>query len=160
MTDTPVSPDSMRLRPVDAGDEQLFLTWRNNPLTVKNSGNPRPVSPEEHRTWFHAALADPDRLLFVAESEGDAVGMVRADKEGTGWVLFWSVDTGMRGRGFGERMVAMLVEKLGETVCAIIRRENLPSLKIAKAVGMREVDNDGAMTYWELVRSPHEEPQT
>ena len=82
----------MALRPADAGDEQLFLTWRNNPLAVKNSGNPRPVSPEEHRTRFHAALGDTDRLLFVAESEGDAVGMVRADKEDTGWILSWSVD--------------------------------------------------------------------
>ena len=95
MTDTPVSPDSMRLRPVDAGDEQLLLTWRNNPLTVKNSGNPRPVSPEEHRTWFHAALADPDRLLFVAESEGDAVGMVRAAVEPS------ACTGGSTGRGHG-----------------------------------------------------------
>ena len=160
MTDAPISLDSMRLRPADTGDEQLFLTWRNDPLTVKNSGNPRSVSPEEHRTWFHATLADPSRLLFVAESEGDAVGMVRADKEGTGWILSWSVDAGMRGRGVGECMVAMLVEKLGETVCAKIRHENLPSLKIAEAVGMREVDRDESMTYWKRVGLPHEEPQT
>ncbi len=160
MTDTHVSSLPMRLRLADAGDEQLFLTWRNDPLAVKNSGNPRPVSPGEHKTWFHAALGDPGRLLFVAESEGDAVGMVRADKEDTGWILSWSVDAGMRGRGLGERMVAMLVEKLGKTVCARIKNENLPSLKIAKAVGMREVDNDGAMTYWELAGPPHEELQT
>ena len=92
MTDASVSSDSMRLRPADADDEQLFLTWRNDPFTVKNSGNSQPVSPEEHGAWFKAALADSGRLLFVAESEGDAVGMVRADKEDTGWILSWSVD--------------------------------------------------------------------
>jgi ribosomal protein S18 acetylase RimI-like enzyme len=160
MTDASVSSDSMRLRPADADDEQLFLTWRNDPLTVKNSGNSQPVSPEEHGAWFKAALADSGRLLFVAESEGNAVGMVRADKEGTGWVLSWSVDAGMRGRGLGARMVAMLVEKLGKTVCARIRNENISSLKIARTVGMREVSNDGTMTHWDLVGSPHEEPQT
>jgi RimJ/RimL family protein N-acetyltransferase len=160
MTDASVSSDSMRLRAADAGDEQLFLIWRNDPLTVENSGNSQSVSPEEHGAWFHAALADPDRLLFVAESGENAVGMVRADKEGTGWVLSWSVDAGLRGRGLGACMVAMLVEKLGGTVRARIRRENLPSLKIAKAVGMREASNDGIMTSWELVRRPHEESQT
>jgi len=143
----------MSLRPADAGDEQLFLTWRNDPLAVKNSGNQRPVSPEKHKMWFRAALADPGRLLFVAESGRDAVGMVRADKEGAEWVLSWSVDIGMRSRGLGERMVAMVVEKLGDTVCARIRHENLPSLKIAKAVGMRKVDKDGSVTYWKLVRA-------
>ena len=58
----------------------------------------------------------------------------------------------MRGRGLGARMVAMSVEKLEGTVCARIRGENLPSLKIAKAVGMREVDRDESMTYWKLTR--------
>ena len=152
MTDASVSSDSMRLRPADADDEQLFLTWRNDPLTVKNSGNSQPVSPEEHGAWFRAALADPDRLFFVAESQGNAVGMVRADKEGAEWILSWSVDAHMRGGGLGARMVAMLVEKLEGTVCARIRSENLPSLKIAKAVGMREVDRDESMTYWTLAR--------
>ena len=159
MTDTPVSSISMRLRSATAGDEKLFLTWRNDPLAVKNSGNPQPVSPREHTAWFHAAIGDPGRLLFVAESEGDAVGMVRADKEDTGWIISWSVDAGMRGRGLGKRMVVMLLEKLGGTVCARIRNENLPSLKIAKAVGMREVDNDRAMTYLELAGPSRKEPQ-
>jgi RimJ/RimL family protein N-acetyltransferase len=78
--------------------------------------------------------------------------MVRADKEGAEWILSWSVDAHMRGRGLGARMVAMSVEKLEGTVCARIRGENLPSLKIAKAVGMREVDRDESMTYWKLTR--------
>ena len=160
MTDTPVSSLPMRLRLADAGDEQLFLTWRNDPLAVKNSGNPRSVSPEEHRIWLHAALGDPDRLLFMAESKEDAVDMVRKDKKGTGWILSWSVDAGMRGSGLEERMVAMLVEKLGGPVCTEIRNENLLSLKIANTVGMREVGNDEAMTYWKLAGPPHEELQT
>ncbi|MBL6935718.1 MAG: GNAT family N-acetyltransferase [Alphaproteobacteria bacterium] len=152
MTASPVASVALKLRSASAGDEQLFLTWRNDPLAIKNSGNPQPVSPEEHGAWFRAALADPGRLFFVAESQGNAVGMVRADKEGTEWILSWSVDAGMRGRGLGARMVAMLVEKLEGTVCARIRGENLPSLKIAKAVGMREVDRDESMTYWKLTR--------
>jgi len=152
MTASPVASVALKLRSASAGDEQLFLTWRNDPLAVKASGDPRPVSPEEHGAWFRAALADPDRLFFVAESQGNAVGMVRADKEGAEWILSWSVDAHMRGRGLGARMVAMSVEKLEGTVCARIRSENLPSLKIAKAVGMREVDRDESMTYWKLTR--------
>jgi len=66
----------------------------------------------------------------------------------------------MRGSGLEERMVAMLVEKLGGPVCTEIRNENLLSLKIANTVGMREVGNDEAMTYWKLAGPPHEELQT
>ena len=52
------------------------------------------------------------------------------------------------------------MEKLGGPVCTEIRNENLLSLKIANTVGMREVGNDEAMTYWKLAGPPHEELQT
>ena len=136
------------LRPATQDDADRLRAWRNDPLTRRNSRHPNPVSAATHAAWLAAALADPNRLLMIAEQGGHAVGTVRADRDGVGWLLSWTVAPAARGRGIGRAMVAELVGRLDGEIRAEVMADNAASRRIAEAVGLRLVRRDGDWTYW------------
>lgn len=50
-------------------DADLLLEWRNDDATRRASRATDPVTPEKHRKWLRATLADDDRMLLVVEGE-------------------------------------------------------------------------------------------
>ena len=140
----------LRLRPATLDDSDRLLVWRNDPATRRSSRNSEAVIAEAHGAWLRAVLADPDRRLMIAESGGEPVGTVRADRDAGGWELSWTVAPAARGKGYGARIVAAAMEGLFGLIRAAIRPENGASLRIAEAVGMTMLRKDACMTYWEL----------
>ena len=138
------------LRPATLDDCDRLLACRNDPATRRNSRNSAAVIAEAHGAWLRAVLADPDRRLMIAESGGEPVGTVRADRDAGGWELSWTVAPAARGQGYGARIVAAAMEGLFGPIRAAIRPENGASLRIAEAVGMTLRHQDACMTYWEL----------
>jgi UDP-2,4-diacetamido-2,4,6-trideoxy-beta-L-altropyranose hydrolase len=72
-------PKLLNFRPVNQTDSDNLLRWRNDPKIREVSINTDAISPTTHHAWLLATLADPSRRLLIAESEGEAVGVVRFD---------------------------------------------------------------------------------
>jgi UDP-2,4-diacetamido-2,4,6-trideoxy-beta-L-altropyranose hydrolase len=71
---------SVRLRPADASDEDWLLGLQRQPCTRRHFRNPSAPSRDEHHKWMVRTLADPNRLLLVAEVNGARAGLLRLDR--------------------------------------------------------------------------------
>jgi RimJ/RimL family protein N-acetyltransferase len=123
---TTVATD-ITLRPATTGDVRSLWMWRNDPGTRANCHTTDVVPLETHERWLAGVLANPDRLLLVAEEGGVPVGTVRWDRlDGETWELSWTVAPEHRGRGVGTRMVCRAVTE---------RPANVASIHVAIAAG-------------------------
>jgi RimJ/RimL family protein N-acetyltransferase len=137
---TPGHRPDVTLRAAREEDVALIRDWRNDAETVRASAIARPVSEAEHARWFAAALADPDKRLWVAEENGIAVGQVRVDLNGGAGVFSIVVAPAHRGRGIGQAMLRGAVaevrrEGVATMLTALAREENLASIHAFEQVG-------------------------
>jgi len=130
---------TLHLRPATMDDAKILFDWRNDPLTRQHSHNSGEVPWKSHLAWLQTSLANPARTLYVAESDGTAVGTVRADLlEGGEYELSWTVAPEARGKGFGKQMVLQFAREMlsGKRLLAEVKRGNIASEKIAQALGL------------------------
>jgi len=134
----------VRLRPVTIEDAELLFIWRNDPLTRAQSIHTEPVVWENHLDWLETSLQTPDRQLFIAEQALPAeqttvvLGTVRADKLAEVYELSWTVAPEQRGKGWGRKMVAALIDVLpaGVAYQAVVLNTNPASERITLGLGM------------------------
>lgn len=139
----------MRVRPATTADADLLLAWRNDPDTVAWSRSPDPVSRPDHLRWIAAVLADPDRRLLIAESDGP-VGTVRFDRDGAAWEVSITVAPNRRGHRLAGPMLAAAEATLaaGADVIAWVHRDNRPSLALFQRAGYHRDPADGEWLRW------------
>ena len=127
-------------RAVPADCEPVFRL-SNDPLVRANSLNTREIGWEEHVAWFSRTVSDPGVIFFIAESgKGDFVGQVRFAEDDDGrWMVSISISPGCRGKGVGARVLRLSLAKSGlDSACAVIRRGNVPSLRLFAGAGFAE----------------------
>ena len=108
------------------------------------------ITENDHKLWLRNLLEDKSRILFIAQEDGKDVGSVRADFDQSSglYELSWSVASNERGKGMGTKMVKLMAEKLNRKIRAEIKKENVPSIKIAEHVGMKfHHESDGILHY-------------
>lgn len=129
------------VRAATAADADLLLAWRNDEQTRAWSRTAAMVGRTEHRAWLARVLADPDRLLLVAEHGSHPVGTVRLDRvSGAEWEVSVTVAPEQRGRGLAARILAAGEATLGGgvTIFANVHRDNAASLALFRRAGYRE----------------------
>lgn len=133
------------LRPGNIDDAEVLLRWRNDQETRRWSRSGAPVARHDHLSWLEQTLADPGRLLWIAERAGEPVGTLRHDLD-RGRVraeVSITVASGSRGCGLGRRMHALSLPLLGAAVPtvehleAFVHRSNGASLRLFGVVGYR-----------------------
>jgi RimJ/RimL family protein N-acetyltransferase len=72
-------PTAFTFRPATADDSENLLNWRNDPAVRGVSLNSGKIDRASHEAWLQRTLADPQRILLVAESGGKPAGVVRFD---------------------------------------------------------------------------------
>jgi RimJ/RimL family protein N-acetyltransferase len=77
-----VSSSRVVLRPAVSGDARLVFEWRNLPYIVARASSQRAVDWQEHLLWFEETIRSEDRLMFLVERDGLAIGQVRFDRRG------------------------------------------------------------------------------
>jgi RimJ/RimL family protein N-acetyltransferase len=90
----------LRLRPATVADSDLFLSLRNDPESVRQSGGTR-VDPTDHITWFRSAVAAADQRLWVAVVGGVDVGYARLRIDGGTGLISLALAPSSRGSGLG-----------------------------------------------------------
>ena len=128
--------DRVNLRPAEMKDAEKLFIWRNDPETRHASHNTDEVVLESHFTWLKASLSNPEqRLLWIAEVDGIAVGSCRADRVGDAWELSWTIAPEARGKGFAHDMLSKLVSYFDEPLLAEVKADNIASIKVAERSG-------------------------
>jgi UDP-2,4-diacetamido-2,4,6-trideoxy-beta-L-altropyranose hydrolase len=69
----------LTFRLATAGDSDNLLRWRNDPAIRGVSLDSGKIDQASHEGWLQRTLADPQRILLVAEFEGKPAGVVRFD---------------------------------------------------------------------------------
>lgn len=71
------------LRRANAEDADFLFQLRNEQEVRAASWNTEAISYEEHRHWFEQSLANPLRIILIVEVNGNPVGQIRYDIDGT-----------------------------------------------------------------------------
>lgn len=72
-------PTAFTFRPASLDDSDNLLNWRNDPAIRDVSLSAGEIDRASHDAWLQRTLADPQRILLVAEFDGKPVGVVRFD---------------------------------------------------------------------------------
>jgi RimJ/RimL family protein N-acetyltransferase len=135
----------LTIRKATIADAQMLFDWRNDPATRANSHVTDELKYEPHVIWLNAALANPDRLLLIAEEDGHPVGHVRVDfKPDAEAELSWTVDPAARGAGVAKRMVRMVADDFSPryVLCAEVKSGNEASIRVATYAGLQLFHQD------------------
>lgn len=87
------------LRPARPEDSHLILDWRNDPQTRHFSHNQEEITFADHEGWFTRSLANPQRLLLMAEVGGRPAGVLRYELQDTAALV--SINLAPQSRGYG-----------------------------------------------------------
>jgi len=102
-----------------ADDARLLWTWASDPQVRANSFSSDPFPWASHLRWFEAALADPERALYVVERAGTGgrrpIGQIRFDRTADAGdrtaLIDVSVAAEHRGAGWGGALIAAGVHR-------------------------------------------------
>jgi UDP-2,4-diacetamido-2,4,6-trideoxy-beta-L-altropyranose hydrolase len=140
--------DQLRLRPATEDDARLLLDWANDPAARAASFQGGAIGWEEHVAWLGRRLADPDCLLWLAETpEGEPAGVVRFDVDAEGVAtISLNLAPARRGQGLASPLILAACQELRRThpmatVRALIKPENLASQKAFARAGFEPVDD-------------------
>lgn len=137
-----VQREVLQLRPAAASDAQMLFDWRNAPEVRRYSGDGQPIAFGSHRDWLARTLADPDRVLWIAEAGGQPQGVLRFDRQSdaSARISVYRVP-GAPGIGWGRALIARGVREIAarwpglQSVEAEVSDDNAASLKAFAACG-------------------------
>lgn len=122
-------------------DMNQVFEWANDPVSRANSYFSESIPLETHQRWFTNKLKDPKCLLFIAEAETEAAGMVRYETGTEYTTVGILVDKEFRGRGMASRMLVdtavSYFERTDLPIHAFIKTTNLASVKTFQKAGYR-----------------------
>jgi RimJ/RimL family protein N-acetyltransferase len=128
------------VRRATADDAERLLAWRNDPQTRAMSLNDAAVTKAEHAQWLAKTLQAEDRVLLVAELDGDPIGTLRLDAHAAGR---WEVSITVAPHARQKKLAAPLLRAAeaeakthGATLLtATIRPQNEASVRAFKTAG-------------------------
>lgn len=131
------------LRPATAKDKKNLFFWRNHEAVRQFAKDSSLISWETHGLWLEKTLQNPDRALFIAESETEPLGVLRFDFEGTeAWVSVYLVPEKI-GQGYGAHLLLAGIQWMQDQrpevqrLIAEIVSENSPSIRVFEKAGYR-----------------------
>ncbi|MGE5403937.1 MAG: UDP-2,4-diacetamido-2,4,6-trideoxy-beta-L-altropyranose hydrolase [Candidatus Saccharibacteria bacterium] len=133
------------LRKVRSDDCRIIWEWANEPIARKMSFISEPIPWENHCTWFHTRLNDPNCRMYVGIDESEhPAGLVRYEIDEDAATVGVSVDTGLRGKGIASNLLRISARYLFSandinTINAFIKPENTGSLKAFTKAGYSHV---------------------
>ena len=131
----------MKLRKAIFDDWSILLDWRNDPTTRENSFKTEEVSEQTHKLWFNDSLLNPYREIYILEDNLISVGSIRIDTLLINeYLLSWSIAPTQRGKGYGTKILEMLLQDRKGKFIAEIKPENIASIKMVQKNGFNQLD--------------------
>lgn len=152
----PTPHDRLSIREASSQDRGVLWMWANDPTVRERSLNPHPISWPEHVHWFARTSIAPEVRLLILEADGLPVGQLRFDLRDGRAIINYSLDTCVRGRGWGreivERGLRWLRSETGDTLLelvAIVRVDNQASMRVFERLGFERATSsfDGELVH-------------
>lgn len=135
---------SVMLRPAELADCERIFNWRNAEETRQFSFEAKPIAFDEHVAWFRKALENPDRQILIGESNGEAVGVLRFDRDEKRAVISVYLVPGHYGKGIGVQLIEQGISWVEhnwpqvEAIEATIMANNIPSISAFSKAGFEK----------------------
>lgn len=135
----------LNLRRTVESDCKVFWEWANDPEARAASFRGHAISWKDHAEWFQAKLVDPRAILYTATNQaGLPMGEVRYQIEGKRAVMSISLDSRFRGRRWGQRILAVAIDRLFEDsevefIDALVKPTNDASLRLFAGAGFLQL---------------------
>jgi RimJ/RimL family protein N-acetyltransferase len=110
----------------------MLYDWVNDISVRANSLNTEKISITEHFAWFNSKINSENTKIFIlTDYYKSYIGQIRVDKVDEYFEIDYSISNLYRGRGFGNKIVQLLLNELGcVNFLAKVKRENIASKKI------------------------------
>ena len=134
----------MELRLAKSEDSKVLFNWANDKVVRYNSLNVEPVSWENHQKWFNNKLHSVSKIYLLFNNKVP-IGQIRFDFLDDYWFIDYSIDEKYRGKGFGKIILELAIRNFnqGDMLKAIVKNENISSLKVFQKLGFEEeIDQD------------------
>jgi len=109
---------SVAMRPVEAGDRDRLLAWRNAPEVAAFMYSDHQISAAEHDRWFAGIGADPRRAYWIIVVDDVPAGLANlADIDAVQGRCAWAyylADPSARGKGVGSFVEYWMLEEVFE----------------------------------------------
>ena len=143
------------LRDASICDAKLFFDWANDPLVRKNAFNSELIVWEKHLNWFMDKLESTCTQLYIlTDSCNSSIGQIRIDLIDGIWEIDYSIDPQYRGRGYGKKIIELLLHKISSNsiLKGIVKNTNIASLKVFKDLGFEsKIDPIQDITYFQKI---------
>lgn len=126
----------MHIRTATYEDSSFILEWRNDDTTRQMSISQEKISFESHSKWYSKALSNPALEIYIAEIDGNPIGMCRLDLYDEGIEISINMAPSARGAGLGRKFISQVCDKhRGKPITARIKAENAASIKAFESAG-------------------------
>ena len=129
--------EKLYLRQADRGDMMLLYRWVNDPTVRKSAFKTKTISLEEHKAWFFSTLQKSDVKIFVLMHGKEAIGQVRLKIENRMQEIDYSIDVGMRGKGYGVRLLGLMEKVCSRNMPLVgkVKTDNIASQRVFERLG-------------------------
>jgi RimJ/RimL family protein N-acetyltransferase len=100
--------------------------------------------------WFNEKITNNEtRIYILTDLYKSYIGQIRIDKIDKYFEIDYSISSSYRGRGFGNRILQLLQNELGNmNFLAKVKTENIPSKKVFINNGFKlHLEKDGVSVY-------------
>ncbi len=134
------------LRPATEDDSRTLWEWANDPVVRTSAFSTEPIPWKNHVQWLQNKLADPQCLIFIAESyEKAPLGQIRFDlQQDRNALIDVTIAPQHRGRSYAVPMIQMGIEHLfkqtdARSADAYVKIENKPSCRTFERAGFMKM---------------------
>jgi UDP-2,4-diacetamido-2,4,6-trideoxy-beta-L-altropyranose hydrolase len=133
----PTHISNLQLRVACHEDIFTYFNWANDLELRKNAVHTEPIPWLKHKEWFAKRLKDPGCQIYLMEAVGLPVGQIRFEREGNEARISYQLDSIVRGRGWGLRLIALGVALMQEIKPVRLRSEVKAGNEASVAVFLR-----------------------
>tara|TARA_Y100000590_G_scaffold18275_1_gene21764 strand:+ start:26574 stop:28067 length:1494 start_codon:yes stop_codon:yes gene_type:complete len=148
---SPSLEKNLTLRKAKADDCIDYFNWANDPHVRFNSFKSKKIKFLKHKKWFYEKIKSKNSFLFVLEANKLPIGQIRFDRNKDNMLIDYSLDSIVRGRGWGSKLITLGLNKIRRIkpslILAKVKSSNHPSISTFLKLGF-ERNNFGEKIYF------------
>jgi UDP-4-amino-4,6-dideoxy-N-acetyl-beta-L-altrosamine N-acetyltransferase len=143
-----------KLRDATIDDCILLFNWVNDEQVRSNSFNSDKISLKEHKKWFYKNINSKTTKIFIACLKNKPIGQIRIDIKDRKGVIGFSVDSKLRGKGYGTRILEEVILHIKvsgfkiDTLIGKVKKDNISSQKAFQKAGYKEIFKEKYIMYF------------
>ncbi|HBS84999.1 MAG: UDP-2,4-diacetamido-2,4,6-trideoxy-beta-L-altropyranose hydrolase [Bacteroidetes bacterium GWF2_38_335] len=148
---------SIDIRSAKSSDMKQLFEWANDTSVRNNAFNSEKIEWLNHVAWFNSKINSNDTYIFIAELNNNQVGQIRFDRNKENWLIDYSVDSKYMGRGIGNEMLALAIEKLyflqNDKVSVIgqVKKGNISSIRVFEKLGFSKISEGDVLVFQKIL---------